>query len=96
MDLEPGIEVMVSRILQGGILQILLIAGPVLLVAVVVGLLISIFQATTSIQDQTLTFVPKILVVLATIGFLGGWMIRMMVSYTEELFGLFAQVANAF
>lgn len=86
---------LVNSILQESILQILLISGPILLVAVIVGLLISIFQATTSIQDQTLTFVPKILVVLGLIGLLGNWMLGVLVNYTIRLMELLPQVANA-
>ena len=86
---------LITQILQGGILQVLLIAGPVLLVAVVVGLLISIFQATTSIQDQTLTFVPKILAVLAVLALLGSWMLNTLANYTIRLLEMVPQVVNA-
>ncbi len=86
---------LITQILQGGILQVLLIAGPVLLVAVVVGLLISIFQATTSIQDQTLTFVPKILAVLAVLALLGSWMLNTLANYTVRLLEMVPQVVNA-
>ncbi len=64
----------------------LLLAGPLLIASLVVGLLISIFQAATQIQEQTLTFVPKLVAVLLTMLFLGGWMMNTMVSYTTNLF----------
>ena len=61
-------------IMRGGILEILILSAPVLLVAMVVGLIVSILQATTSIQEQTLTFVPKIAAIMLVLALLGGWM----------------------
>ena len=87
-------DAMITRILQGGVLQVLLIAGPILLVAVLVGLLISIFQATTSIQDQTLTFVPKILAVLLVFALLGSWMLNTLSGYTIQLLEMMPQMAR--
>ena len=55
------------QILRGGVLQALMIAAPLLLVGLVVGLVVSVFQATTSIQEQTLTFVPKIAAILGAL-----------------------------
>jgi flagellar biosynthetic protein FliQ len=57
-----------------------------LLLALVVGLIISIFQATTQIQEQTLAFVPKIVAVLVGIVFFGPWMLSKMISFTYEIF----------
>ncbi|WGK68963.1 flagellar biosynthesis protein FliQ [Candidatus Haliotispira prima] len=85
---------LITQILQGGVLQVLLVASPILLIAVLVGLLISIFQATTSIQDQTLTFVPKILAVLLIFAVLGGWMLNTLANYTIQLIEMVPQVAN--
>lgn len=64
----------------------LLIATPLLVVGLVVGLLISILQAATSIQEQTLTFVPKILAVIITAMLLLPWILMVMVEYTRNLF----------
>jgi len=64
----------------------LLIAAPPLIIGLAVGLLISIFQATTQIQEQTLTFVPKIVAVLFSILIFGSWMLTTIVSFTSELF----------
>ena len=58
-------------IMRGGIFEILILAAPVLLVAMVVGLVVSIFQATTSIQEQTLTFVPKIVAIMLVLALIG-------------------------
>ncbi|MDN5330932.1 MAG: flagellar biosynthesis protein FliQ [Tepidanaerobacteraceae bacterium] len=65
---------------------LLLVAAPILGIGMVVGLLISIFQATTQIQDQSLNFVPKILAVMAAILLFGPWMLGIMVNFTETLF----------
>lgn len=65
---------------------ILLTSGPLLLVALITGLAVSIFQATTSIQEQTLAFVPKIVAVLAAIVFFGPWMLSQVTSYARDIF----------
>jgi len=70
---------------QNAVTLTLLLSAPVLLVAMVVGLLISLFQAVTQIQEMTLTFVPKIVAVMATLLFLSSWMITKLVDYTHEL-----------
>lgn len=69
-----------------GIFQLLLVAAPSLIIGMVTGLIISIFQATTSIQEQTLTFVPKIAAILLSLVFFGPWMIQVLVNYTINLF----------
>ena len=58
-------------LLRSAVFQILIISAPMLLIAMAVGLIISIFQATTSIQEQTLTFVPKIIAIFLTLIFFG-------------------------
>lgn len=83
----------VVSILQEGILQVIYIAGPVLLVALVVGLIIAIFQAITSIQEQTLTFVPKILAILGMIALLGSWMMSTLSEYVIRLFNMIPSMA---
>lgn len=77
---------MVISIAERGIMAVLLISGPLLILALVVGLIISIFQATTQIQEQTLAFVPKIIAVLLGIVFFGPWMLSHLLSYTNEIF----------
>ena len=62
------------------------IAGPILLAGLVIGLLVSIFQAVTSIQEQSLSFIPKIIGVAAIAVLLGPWMLDQLVSYTQTLF----------
>jgi flagellar biosynthetic protein FliQ len=62
------------------------IAGPLLLVALVVGLLVSVFQAVTQIQEQSLSLIPKIAAVAVVIVVLGPWMLGQLVAYTAALF----------
>lgn len=77
-----------AMIMGRAVLQILLIAAPMMGLGLLVGLIISIFQATTSIQEQTLTFVPKIVVVLGSLVVFGSWMINSMINFTMNIFGL--------
>ncbi|GIQ68630.1 flagellar biosynthetic protein FliQ [Xylanibacillus composti] len=65
---------------------ILKLSVPLMLVALIVGLLVSIFQATTQIQEQTLAFIPKILAVLVSVFIFGPWMVSTIVDFTENLF----------
>ncbi|KRQ87045.1 Flagellar biosynthetic protein FliQ [Caloramator mitchellensis] len=64
----------------------LMVAAPVLLVSMVVGLLISIFQAATQIQEQTLTFVPKVIAVVVVFIVLGSWMAKTLIQFTQTMF----------
>ncbi|QQO08245.1 flagellar biosynthesis protein FliQ [Breznakiella homolactica] len=84
----------VVSLLRGGILQVILLAAPLLLTALIVGLVIAIIQATTSIQEQTLTFVPKVLAILLVLGLLGGWMFTSLGDYTVQLFRMIPQMAR--
>ena len=65
----------------------MLISAPMLLVALGVGLIIGIFQAATSINEQTLSFIPKLLALGLTAAVFGGWMINSLVDYTKVLYG---------
>ena len=64
----------------------ILVAAPVLLISILVGLAVSIFQATTHIQEQTLTFVPKVLSIVGIILILGPWMLSVLTNFVTELF----------
>lgn len=64
----------------------LLIGGPVLGVGLLVGLIVSIFQATTHIQEQTLVFIPKIIAVFTALVLLGPWIVKILVDYVTRLF----------
>lgn len=74
------------NIIRTGVVQILTMAAPILLIGMGVGLIVSILQATTSIQEQTLTFIPKIAAILIALIFFGPWMINIIVEYTTNLF----------
>lgn len=80
----------VSQIIRSGLYTIIISAAPLLLISLVVGLIISIFQTVTSIQEQTLTFVPKILAVFATLMLVGHWIINNITTYTTDLWNNFA------
>lgn len=76
----------IISLMRSAVTQVLSIVAPVLGLALIVGLLVAIFQATTSIQEQTLTFLPKLIVILLVIAFLGGAMFTSLGEYTVALF----------
>lgn len=75
----------VTEITNKALYLIIQVSLPVLLVSLVVGLIISIFQTVTSIQEQTLTFVPKIICVFLAIMITGSWMLNSIIQFTTEL-----------
>lgn len=75
----------VVNITMATVWLILKVSAPMLMISLIVGLLISIFQTITSIQEQTLTFVPKFLAILLTIVICGGWIMNNIVAYMTEL-----------
>jgi len=79
---------------QRSILTTFIISLPILGAALATGILISIFQAVTSIQDQTLTFIPKILVIGLVLLFFGPWLSSTMVSFTQDLLANLAMYIN--
>lgn len=81
--MEQGeISVLIGRFL----VEVMVVSAPVLLTAVVVGLIIAIFQATTSIQEQTLTFAPKLIAIFVVILVAGGWMLTRMKEFALAVF----------
>ena len=76
----------IISLMRGAVTQIISIIAPVLGLALIVGLIVGILQAVTSIQEQTLTFLPKLLVILLVIAFLGGFMFSSLSEYTIALF----------
>lgn len=68
----------------------LILTGPPVLIAMLVGLTISILQATTQIQEQTLTFVPKLFAIVATLAIAGPWMLAQLVAFTAAIYDSFA------
>ncbi|NLM53108.1 MAG: flagellar biosynthesis protein FliQ [Firmicutes bacterium] len=76
----------VMGIAREAVLTALYVAGPLLLISLLVGLGISILQATTQIQEQTLTFVPKIIAIFLGVLLFGNWMLNIMIDLTTRLF----------
>ena len=71
---------------QEALMIVLIVSAPMLGLGLIVGLAVSVFQATTSIQEQTLAFIPKIIAVFVAILIFGPWMLRIMVEYCRNVF----------
>ena len=71
---------------QQGLYLLLMVAAPVLLTVLAIGLVVSIFQAATQIHEATLSFVPKIVAAVAVLAVAGPWMLAMLVDYVQRLF----------
>ncbi len=87
-------DIQFLTITQNMLILILLLSSPVLVISMVVGLLISIFQAVTQIQESTLTFVPKIIVGVITMILLLPWMLNILISRTQEMFGYMTDIIH--
>ncbi len=72
----------------------LIITAPPVLTALLVGLMISILQATTQVQEQTLTFVPKLVGVITVLALAGPWMLAQLLAFAQSLYGQFATYVN--
>lgn len=79
-------ETWVIDLIKNALETFLLIGGPLLLVALFVGLLVSVFQALTQINEATLSFIPKILAMGGTLLILGPWMLRILTNFTSNLY----------
>ncbi|MCI5523378.1 MAG: flagellar biosynthesis protein FliQ [Treponema sp.] len=82
----------ITNIMQQGIIQVLKLTAPVLGFALIIGLIVAIFQTTTSIQEQTLTFLPKLLTILFVLLMLGGWMFSSMRQYVINVFNMISTI----
>ena len=82
----------VMEILQGALVVALKLTAPMLIVSIVIGLIVAIFQAATQIHEQTLTFVPKVLAIALLLLLLGSWMMTVMNDYVNELFARMAML----
>lgn len=78
----------VMGIFQQAIILAFKLAGPLLAISIIIGLVIAIFQAATQIHEQTLTFVPKIVAIALMMLLLGPWMITMLSDFMQNLFGM--------
>lgn len=79
----------VLDIASQAIYTIIVVSAPLLLVSLIIGLIISIFQTVTSIQEQTLTFVPKIMAVFVGMMIFGSWMLTQLTEYITDLWSSF-------
>lgn len=75
----------VVKLGRDALMTVLLVSSPILGLSLVIGLVISVFQAVTQIHEQTLTFVPKIVAALAAIAIAGAWMLQTLIAYTGNL-----------
>ncbi len=89
MNIEQAIDV-----LRGLITMVLMIISPILIVAVVVGLVVSIIQSATSIQEQTLSFVPKLIAVALVLVLVSPWMLRNLMQFTTSHLTRMAEVGR--
>lgn len=76
----------VIALAEQGVYTLLIVVGPLMILALTVGLLVSIFQATTQIQEQTLAFILKMIAVFIGIVFFGPWMLQRMIEFTINIF----------
>lgn len=84
----------IVNLVQGTLWTFMMLVAPILGVSILVGLIISILQATTSIQEQTLTFVPKMIAMLTVIYFLTSWMLNYISGFTVRLFSILPTIAR--
>ncbi len=87
-------EIVIVQLAKEALRAGLYVAGPALIVSLVVGLAISIFQVVTSLQDQTLAFVPKILAVMLVVVLSFPWMVKVMTTFTTHMFTDFNTVVR--
>ncbi|WP_414840635.1 flagellar biosynthesis protein FliQ [Enterococcus saccharolyticus] len=83
---------LVLDVMSEAFMKILLVSGPAIIVAMVVGLVISIFQATTQIQEQTLSFVPKLIAIFLTLMLAGNFMLNLLLEFTQSIFKIIASL----
>ena len=87
-------QTMLNAVVKDTIITAAKVSAPILITVLVLGLVISILQATTQIQEQTLTFVPK-LIATAVVGiFLGSWMLQTIMSFTTRIFDLISKITT--
>lgn len=81
-------QVFVLDVMRNGFLTIIKVSAPILLIALITGLIISILQATTQVQEQTLSFVPKLMAVMISLIIFGSYMLTTLVNFTEKVFNM--------
>ncbi len=85
---------MVIEIGRQAMIVTALLAAPLLISALAVGLLVGMFQAATQIQDMTLSFIPKLIVLVIALGLTGHWMLRLLIDYTRNLFQMIPGISS--
>ncbi len=87
-------QAFVTGTMQDAVMTILTVAAPLLIVALVIGVVVSVLQATTQINEQTLVFIPKIVGMLLVLVVLGDWMLTRMSDYTTHLYEQILQIVK--
>ena len=87
-------EELILKLIYEALMMTLKLSLPVLLVGLIVGLVVGIFQATTQIQEMTLSFIPKIIITFLVILIMGQWMLSTLVEYTKELLSIIATLGK--
>jgi len=82
----------ILRITNEGLLMIIVVCGPPILLSMIVGLMVSLFQAVTQIQEATLTFVPKMIVIFGVLAALGPWLGGTLLGFAEMCFSKFPEI----
>ena len=85
---------LLNTVIKDGMITAAKVSGPILITMLVVGLIISLIQATTQIQEQTLTFLPKIFAAACVGIFLGSWMLEAITSYTTRIFEIITKITT--
>lgn len=85
-------EQMIMSVITKAMSTALLLAGPILVITLVIGLIVSVFQAATQIQEQTLTFVPKLIAIAAILLLGGSWMLNNLMAFTKEIMKIIANI----
>ena len=84
----------VNNVMNQGLLLVVVISGPPIVVSMIVGIAISLFQAVTQIQEQTLTFVPKMLIIFGVLAALGPWIGQTLLTFADMCFSGFPMFIN--
>lgn len=85
-------DIEVIKLLREALMVTMIVSAPILGIGMFVGLIISIFQTTTSIQEQTLTFVPKIIAIFVSLILFAAWILHTLVTYTKGLFMMISKL----
>lgn len=78
-----------TAVIQQALILVLVVSGPPIILSLVIGFLVSVFQAATQIQEQTLSFAPKLVVIFGVLGLAGPWMGSMLLRFTFNIFDRF-------